>query len=684
MVFPRLVATGRRGSAGGSDHVVELGLEIESPPCVLYGPPTESAGALLSGLVTVHVQGAGAEAGGCVVARLTLVLEQQVTYGRPFVAGPLGSCAACRERRRELARWEVVAQAAELAGGRHAYPFSHLLAGELPATSTLGSAGATQIRYELVADAVYRAGGGEERRRELRLPVLVTRSILRGPDRNSLRVFPPTDVTATAVLPSVIYPRSTIPLELQLGGVCCADRRWRMRRLTWRIDEKVRVRSHACAAHRARLRALEEEVRAKTARNLKKPAKPIKRTPDMGPQVTVSVATVEDPLPFDAGSAAARQEADVGNMDDDADTQSAFIHPSDHAMQQELQELQARIRQQQLEEERKQETSHYIEEVRTIAGTDIRSGWKSDFSGSGKIELVMEIDCMKLNSGVTNPVNMVSTTSPYLARGQAPVNVTCDVEDPTLGISVNHLLLVEIIVAEEMLHYTNGQLLSKGEAQGEGEGQGEALAEAKPAGLAGSHADQRLAELSPMFANRNNSMFRASAEEHSPGLEPDGSTAGADKRIVGTPTGAARVLRMQFKLTMTERSGLGISWDDEVPPKYQQVKFLYPPSYDEAVSASVSEVSGSSRVVSGPESNPAVRAPVAASPTQPPAVREGPSSLGTSGSAARDMMFISESSTLCIGGESPSALPAVEDASLGHRVCVRKVSELLDTDRITQ
>ncbi|AGO12843.1 AaceriACR291Cp [[Ashbya] aceris (nom. inval.)] len=660
MVFPRLVATGRRGSAGGSDHVVDLGLEIESPPCVLYGPPAESAGALLSGLVTVRVQRAGPETAVCVsVARLTLALEQHVTYGRPFVAaGTLGSCGACRERRRELARWEVVARPAGLAAGRHAYPFSHLLAGDLPATSTLGSAGATQIRYELVANAVYRARGAEERRLELRLPVPVTRSLLRGPDRNSLRVFPPTDVTAAAVLPSVIYPRSTIPLELQLSGVCCEDRRWRMRRLTWRIDEKVRVRSHACAAHRAKLRALEAEVRAKTARNLKKPAKPIKRTPDMGPQVTVSVATDEDPLPFDAGSAAARQEADAGNVDDDAETQSAFIHPSDHAMQQELQELQARIRRQQLEEERKQETSHYIEEVRTIAGTDVRSGWKSDFSGSGKIELVMEIDCMKLNSGVTNPVNMVSTASPYRARDQAPVNVTCDIEDPTLGISVSHLLVVEIIVAEEVLHYSNGQLLSKGE------GQGEASAETKPAGLTGSHADQRLAELSPMFANRNNAMFRASVEEGALGPEHalDGSVAGADSRIVGTPTGAARVLRMQFKLTMTERSGLGISWDDEVPPKYQQVKFLYPPSYDEVISANAAEER----------------------PKQPSIVQEEPSSLEPSGSGARETLCVVASAMPTTGGPSTSTAPTAEDASHGRRVSVRKVSELLDTDRITQ
>jgi hypothetical protein len=46
-----------------------------------------------------------------------------------------------------------------------------------------------------------------------------------------------------------------------------------------------------------------------------------------------------------------------------------------------------------------------------------------------------------------------------------------------------------------------------------------------------------------------------------------------------TPTGAARVLRMQFNLVVTERSGLGISWDDEVPPVYSDVP-LSPPEYN--------------------------------------------------------------------------------------------------------
>ena len=45
-----------------------------------------------------------------------------------------------------------------------------------------------------------------------------------------------------------------------------------------------------------------------------------------------------------------------------------------------------------------------------------------------------------------------------------------------------------------------------------------------------------------------------------------------------TPTGSARVLRMQFPLVVTERAGMGISWDEEQPPMYEDVP-ASPPLY---------------------------------------------------------------------------------------------------------
>ena len=54
-------------------------------------------------------------------------------------------------------------------------------------------------------------------------------------------------------------------------------------------------------------------------------------------------------------------------------------------------------------------------------------------------------------------------------------------------------------------------------------------------------------------------------------------TAGVGKDRAA-PTGSARVLRMQFKLIVTERSGMGISWDEEMPPMYEDVPNS-PPGY---------------------------------------------------------------------------------------------------------
>ena len=54
-------------------------------------------------------------------------------------------------------------------------------------------------------------------------------------------------------------------------------------------------------------------------------------------------------------------------------------------------------------------------------------------------------------------------------------------------------------------------------------------------------------------------------------------TAGKGSRAA-IPTGSARVLRMQFKTVVTQRAGLGISWDEEMPPTYEDVPSS-PPRY---------------------------------------------------------------------------------------------------------
>lgn len=55
-----------------------------------------------------------------------------------------------------------------------------------------------------------------------------------------------------------------------------------------------------------------------------------------------------------------------------------------------------------------------------------------------------------------------------------------------------------------------------------------------------------------------------------------------------TQTGVGRILRMHFQTVLTERAGLGISWDNEAPPVYQDVP-PSPPAYSEEMKLAAAE-----------------------------------------------------------------------------------------------
>jgi arrestin-related trafficking adapter 1 len=50
-------------------------------------------------------------------------------------------------------------------------------------------------------------------------------------------------------------------------------------------------------------------------------------------------------------------------------------------------------------------------------------------------------------------------------------------------------------------------------------------------------------------------------------------------------TGNARVLRMTYPVTVTDRGGMGISWDEEIPPRYEDVAWNAPPTFDQSESS---------------------------------------------------------------------------------------------------
>ncbi len=120
------------------------------------------------------------------------------------------------------------------------------------------------------------------------------------------------------------------------------------------------------------------------------------------------------------------------------------------------------------------------QEVRTLNSADLKTGWKSDYTGPG--------GCIEMEF----PFSIRSDAAPI-----------CDTKGED-GTEVSHHLVVEMIVAEE----------------------------------------------------------------YAPIKEP----------TKVTPTGAARVLRMHFSAVVTERAGMGISWDEESPPLYENVP-ASPPGY---------------------------------------------------------------------------------------------------------
>ncbi|KAK9458776.1 uncharacterized protein V1516DRAFT_119756 [Lipomyces oligophaga] len=373
-----------KSPATTASRPLELSVVIESPPLVCYGPPDSSTGALLSGLLFLTVN-----APSIPMESVSLELVQDVSVRRPAVP----ACKPCVHRQKVLKRWDLLANKLPLLPrAEYGYPFSHLLAGDLPASTV--SALAT-VSYSLHARAT--PADHNISPVDISRPISLTRSIISSDIRRCLRVFPPTVINVTASLPAIVFPRSEFTLELQLNNIVNREKhtRWNLRKLNWHLDEISKLKSLGCVRH------------------------------DSVSNIAGAVAGTDS-----HGSA---------------------------------------------------------EDARVLSRRDIRQGWKTDFTGDGRIEMELPISTF-VDSDASN-----SDT------------IACNVADSGLGFSVEHTLVIELLVSEEHL----------------------------PA--PGQHTT--------------------------------------------SPTGGARILRMQFAVDITERGGLGISWDDEVPPMYADVP-VSPPGYD--------------------------------------------------------------------------------------------------------
>ena len=349
----------------------------ESPPLVLYGNVTNSTGALLSGRLKLFVED---PSGQVTLDNFTMTLVATTSTKKPVGK----DCKECADKSEELKKWTFLSEPKTFyKDSDNQFPYSFLFPGHLPATTHSQLA---TIGYGLHVTA--NTSHGEKI--EYQNPLIVQRAIQPGPDKASIRIFPPTNLTGRVQLPPVVHPIGTFPVTMSLSGVvekkAESQTRWRLRKLSWRIEEHSKVISTPCTKHAHKV------------------------------------------------------------------NEGKSIQHS---------------------------------ETRTLGNDELKTGWKSDFDTiGGEINLEFEAS--------------LATRTSHRA--------TCDVDSNT-GIEVKHNLVLELIVAEEFC------------------------------------------------PNKNTSLI--------------------------TPTGAARVLRMQFGLVVTERGGMGISWDEEMPPVYDDVP-ASPPGYGSA------------------------------------------------------------------------------------------------------
>jgi len=359
-----------------------LDVVIESPPLVFYGPAASSTGALLSGQLCLNIH-----EDFLAIESFKMKLALEVTRKKPFHA----HCPDCSNDSTDLTTWNFLHGPATLKRGEHNFPFSFLLPGHLPATM---KGALSSIDYVLRATITPKTGEPIKLSQILDLKRAIYPS---DTPRHSIRIFPPTNLTANCELPPIIHPIGETMVSMRMDGIVKRNSdtktqtQWRLKRVTWRLDETQKIISPACPKHLAKL----------------------------GPNVD--------------------------------DAKKGIAH----------------------------------QDVRTIGTEEMKTGWKSDY---------------------TTPDGSIDLEFPMSISPNA--HAICDMKAED-GTEVSHVLVVEMIVAEEF--------------------------------------------------------------------------APTKKPNQVTPTGAARVLRMHFNLTLTERAGLGISWDEEQPPLYENVP-ASPPAYAIGVS----------------------------------------------------------------------------------------------------
>jgi hypothetical protein len=240
----------KRHSIGGRHHSdkkspkvepqkgATLDMVVESPPVVFYNAPQSSTGAIFSGQLKVNVTEPHVT-----IEKFEMRLSAVVTTKKPVAP----HCPECATQTTEIHKWEFLkAPGISLRHGVHPFPFSHLLPGHLPATTHGNLA-----TLDYVLSAVATTSSGEKIKYQRNLDI--KRAIFPGNEKHSIRIFPPTNLTAAVTLPPVIHPIGDFLIEMRLSGIVQnksdSQTRWRLRKLNWRIEETQKFVSPACGKH---------------------------------------------------------------------------------------------------------------------------------------------------------------------------------------------------------------------------------------------------------------------------------------------------------------------------------------------------------------------------------------------------------------------------------------------------
>ncbi|RMZ84859.1 hypothetical protein DV737_g968, partial [Chaetothyriales sp. CBS 132003] len=212
----------------------------ESPPLVMLLNAQNSSGALMSERIKLHVDD---PSGVVTLTNWTAMLRVVRRTKRPIGK----DCLACGAVYEELKKAEIITKPTSYDVNKdNQVPFSFHFEGHLPATTDcpLGS-----ISYELVVEATTSTGESVTHIE----PITLRRALPEGSPKYSIRIFPPTNLTSRVQLPPVIHPIGKFPVELTLSGVIdnreSSHTRWRMRKLSWRIEEYSKIVSTPCPNH---------------------------------------------------------------------------------------------------------------------------------------------------------------------------------------------------------------------------------------------------------------------------------------------------------------------------------------------------------------------------------------------------------------------------------------------------